>query len=268
MRRLSEDSASRKTWKDFALGLTNYHVWGVLGWQDIRQRYRRSVLGPFWLTISTGLMVAALGVLYSKIFRVAIAEYLPFMGIGLIVWAYISTALNEGCNVFVASDQIIKQIRLPLTIHVSRLVWRNFLIFCHNGVVILILVAAFGKPTAMGLLVAGAGIVLTTINCFWMSMFVGILCTRYRDVTPIIANMVQIAFFLTPILWHHDLLGERAPLAYANPFFNMIEVVRRPLLSAEIPYTSLAYCAMLAVVGGIALFVIHRRALTRIPYWL
>jgi lipopolysaccharide transport system permease protein len=54
--------------RDLHTGLTSIHVWPLLAWYEIRQRYRRSALGPFWLTISTGILVAGMGPLYGRLF--------------------------------------------------------------------------------------------------------------------------------------------------------------------------------------------------------
>ena len=53
--------------KDILTGMCSLRIWGTLGWHDIKQRYRRSVLGPFWFTLSTAIMVGVLGALYSSI---------------------------------------------------------------------------------------------------------------------------------------------------------------------------------------------------------
>ena len=121
---MAKDGQLRRALADVAGGLLSHHVWATLGWQDIKQRYRRSILGPFWLTISTGIMVAGIGFLYARIFRQETADYIPYLASGLVVWTFLAGLINEGCQAFIASDQIIKQVRLPLTTHVSRVVWR------------------------------------------------------------------------------------------------------------------------------------------------
>src|SRR4051812_1721789 len=78
--------------RDILGGLAAWRLWSMLGWLDIRQRYRRSMLGAFWLTISMGVMVMALGTLYSSLFKVEINEFLPFIAAGLTIWGFLSTA--------------------------------------------------------------------------------------------------------------------------------------------------------------------------------
>ncbi len=212
--------------QDVAMGVGLVHIWGLLGWHDIRQRYRRSVLGPLWLTISTAVMVISVGILYSKIFKQDLATYLPFLAIGLVVWQMLATVINESCDVFTSAGQMIKQIKVPLTVHVCRLVWRNLLIFAHNAVIIVVVCAVYLKPTFAGALQAFVGLAGVVLNCLWVGMLLGVVSARYRDITQITASLVQVAFFLTPIMWYPNVLGDRTVFVHANPFYHLIEAIR------------------------------------------
>ena len=119
-------------WRDIFAALKGYELAGVLGRQDIRQRYRRSSLGPFWLTISMGVLIGALGLVFGNLFATPMKEFLPFLTIGLILWTLITTVLNEGCTGFTAAEAMIKQISLPLFTHILRVLWRNLIICAHN----------------------------------------------------------------------------------------------------------------------------------------
>lgn len=131
---------------DILEALQGYHLAGILGWQDIRQRYRRSSLGPFWLTISMGVLIGTLSLVFGTLFNSPLTEFLPFLMVGLILWMFISTTLNEGCMGFIASEAMIKQISLPLYTHILRVLWRNLAIFAHNLVILPIVLLLFWKP--------------------------------------------------------------------------------------------------------------------------
>src|SRR5215813_4912720 len=103
---------------DITDGLSRIHIWPMLGWQEIRQRYRRSLLGPFWLTMSTGAMIAGMGPLYGRLLNQPISEYFSYLAIGFVIWILMSTVILESCTVFIAAESFIKQIRLPFTVHV------------------------------------------------------------------------------------------------------------------------------------------------------
>ena len=90
--------------RDVRDGLMNVRVWQMLAWYEIRQRYKRSVLGPFWLTISMGALVAAMGPLYGRLFNQDVSAYFPFLAIGFIVWQLISSLLVEAGQVFIVAQ--------------------------------------------------------------------------------------------------------------------------------------------------------------------
>src|SRR5262245_33855549 len=110
----------------------------MLGWQDIKQRYRRSVIGPFWITISYGAMVAGMGPLYGRLLQQDVSAYLPYLAVSFVVWFLISGIINDACNAFIGAEGYIKEVRLPLTVHVLRIVWRNVIIFVHNCLIVII----------------------------------------------------------------------------------------------------------------------------------
>lgn len=253
---------------DLTDGLVRWRLWGLLAWQDIKQRYRRSSLGPFWLTISMGVMIGTLGVLYGKLFKMEIQEYLPFLCLGLLSWTLISTTITEGCTVFIASESVIKQVKLPLSSHVYRLVWRNLIIFGHNFVVFVLVAVVFNvRPGLVGLLIL-PGLLLTVLNAAWVTLLLGMICARFRDIPPIVASLIQVVFFLTPILWERGLLGRHVGLVDFNPFYHFIELLRSPLLGRFPSEANWLSVIFITVFGWGLTFLFFARFRRRIAYWL
>src|SRR6476620_2056681 len=108
---------------DIAAAITKYSLVGMLGWQDVRQRYRRSAVGPFWLTISMGVMIGTIGLVFGQIFNSPMKDFLPFLAAGMILWSFISTCVLEGCTSLIAAESIIKQLPIPLFVHILRTIW-------------------------------------------------------------------------------------------------------------------------------------------------
>ena len=103
MARVEKTNSIRLALRDVVDGTILWPLWVTLGWNDIRQRYRRSLLGPFWLTASMAIMVVSLGVIYARIFKTDINDFLPFLCVGLLVWGFISSTLNEAGTLFIGS---------------------------------------------------------------------------------------------------------------------------------------------------------------------
>ncbi len=262
------DGQRRKATDDIVGGLAHWQLWSLLGWQDIRQRYRRSLIGPFWLTLSMGIMVTALGVLYASLFKIEIGSYLPYLAAGLIVWGFLSTLVTEGCTTFFGAEGIIKQVALPLSVHAYRLFWRNFIIFLHNLAVMVVVVPAFGVPVGASLLLLVPALILYWANALWMGLLLGMLCARFRDVPQIIGSLIQITFFMTPILWHPTLLKDRAMFVDANPLYHFVDILRAPLLGEVPGLLSWQVVGVITLLGWAVTFWLYVRYRRLIAYWL
>jgi ABC-type polysaccharide/polyol phosphate export permease len=253
---------------DVIKGICSIRVWGTLGWHDIKQRYRRSVLGPFWFTLSTAIMVVVLGTLYSTILNQEIYQYLPFLAAGLVIWQFISTSILEGCTIFITSSSLIKQMDLPLTIHVCRAVWRNFIILLHSLPIVFLVMFFFGVMPNREIFMLPIGFLLLLLNSIWIMVLLGILCSRYRDVLPIVSNFLQIAFFLTPVMWAPEILKDRGWIAQYNPLYHLIEIMRDPILGRPVPMVSWYWSVGMLLLGfGLSQYLMSRYR-NRVAYWL
>jgi lipopolysaccharide transport system permease protein len=243
-------------------------TWAYSGLQDIRLRYRRSFLGPWWLTLSTAITIAVLGVLWSKIFEMDIAEYLPFFAVGHVIWTWISAQLNDACAGFTQFEHIIKQTRLPYPTYLLRLSIRHTLILAHNAVVVAAVLLFAGTGFHAVSWLALIGVALVFVICVLVAIVLAIGCARYRDLQPLIASGLQIAFFVTPILWQPGALRSAAWMAELNPLFHWIELIRQPLLG-HLPAAAHYWWtgASMAVLGAVSLWLLGRER-DRIAYWM
>lgn len=261
----------RKAFNDISGGLQQRQLWAHLGWQDIKQRYRRSVIGPLWITISMGMTVTALGILYSQLFNQDLAEHLPYLAVGFIMWGFISGCLLDGTEVFIQNEGLMKQLPAPLSVHILRLVWRQTLLFGHNVVIYFIVLAIFRMPLNASVVLAVPALVLMMANGAWVATLFGIVATRFRDIPPVIGSLMQLIFFMTPIVWNAEILEEKGgnmAIAKLNPLFHYIEILRDPLLGHDIVLTNWIVVGALTVVGwGVALLVL-RNYRARVTYWV
>jgi len=254
--------------RDVKDGLLNVPVWSMLAWQEVRQRYRRSMLGPFWLTISMGALVAGMGPLYGRLFGQDLGEYFPYLAIGIVVWQLMASLINDSTQVFIGAEQYIKQIRLPFTIHVMRMVWRNAIIFGHNLVIVLLVLIFFLPTWAWWAPLSILGMAAILINGVWIGLLFGLVCARFRDIAQIISSVVQIAFFFTPVMWKPEMLGRHQWAAQVNPLHHLLEVVRGPLLGARPSVTSWAVVVLITAAGFAFTTLLFSRYRARIAYWV
>lgn len=254
--------------EDLLTGLARWRLAWALARGDIMHRYRGSVLGPLWLTISTAVMLAALGLLYAQLFRMDVAHYLPWLTVSLIVWNMIAQVVNEAALSLTAVDGVIRQMPLPYSVHALRVVFRNAVVAAHNLPLIAVVFAIFGIAPGWGALLALPGFLLMGVAAFSASILLGMICARFRDIPPIISSVMQLAFFVSPVIWKPEMVGPWQPLLPINPFFAVMETVRAPLMGeaggALIWVMALAWTGLLAAAAW-AFFVRFRG---RIAFWV
>ena len=255
-------------WDDLVGGLAAWRLAVTLGWLDIKLRYRGSVLGPFWLTLSTAVMVLAMGVLYSQLFHMELHDYMPYLALSLVLWNALSATVTEACLCFTAAEGTIRTIRMPFTIYAVRVVVRNGMVLLHNIVVIIGVFAYYGTWPGVTALAAFPALALWIVDSIAACLLLGTFCARFRDIPPIVGSIMQIAFFLTPIIWRPELIGAKVQYLPLNPFFPMLALVREPLLnqapSLELWLTagawSAAWCA--------AAWLLFARVRGRLAFWV
>jgi ABC-type polysaccharide/polyol phosphate export permease len=254
---------------DIGHGAARWWIWSNMAWEDIRLRYRGSILGPFWLTLSMAVMIATLGVVYSTIFKTKIHTYLPFLTLGLILWTFVSAVVTEGCNCFIGAEPIIRQVRMPFTTHVLRTLYRNLIVLGHNAVVYLAVAWWFAVPLDARAWLALPGLLIEIVNGVWICLLLGMLSARFRDIVPIVASVIQIVFFTTPILWFPDFLnGHYRWIVDFNPIYAMIEIVRAPLLGQSVSAGLWQLALAVTLVGWALALAAFARFRARIPFWV
>ena len=254
--------------QDLREGLKLYRLAATLGWLDIKLRYRGSVLGPFWLTLSTAIMILAMGVLYAELFHMTIKDYLPYLGVSLILWNALGTMVQEACTCFTGVQGTIHSIRMPFSVHAFRVLIRNALVLGHNAIVIVCIFAYFDMWPGQSAWVALPGMALWIVDAVAVCLFLGAFCARFRDIPPIVASVMQIAFFLTPVIWQPEALGSGIVYLVVNPFYPLLAVVRDPLLNhppGGLIWTSAVAWSVLLLAGA---WVMFARVRGRLAFWV
>ena len=257
----------RRGMADIGNGFRRHELWTFLGWREVRKQYQRSVIGPFWLTLNMGILVAALGWFYSQIFEQDITTFLPYLAIGFIVWALISGLIIDSCGVFTAAATSVRQSPLPFSIYAYQLVWRHLVVFGHNFFIYVVVAIVFGIKPGLMVLAVVPGLAIICVAGFLLALVLGPIAARFRDIPLITASIVQILFFLTPIIWTPENLPERAYFVMLNPFFHFVAVVREPLLGNAPMLLNWTVCLGLTALLGLFALVFFGRLRARIPYW-
>lgn len=261
-------SAAQLVLADWKAGLAHVGYWWRFGLLDIKLRYRRTVLGPFWVTISFAVSAAALTIVYSTLFGISARSFFAYLISGLAIWGLIGGLVTEGCMTFINCAHMIQEHRLPLLSHALRTVVVGFLVFLHNLLVAVAAVLLFGVGVGWATLLTLPGLALVLFNGLWVAVLLGMLCARFRDLPQIVGVLVTVSFFVTPVFWYKTQLGSRAYIADLNPLYAFLELVRSPLLGQLPPARSVLIAALVTVVGWAATLVFATRFQRKLTYWL
>lgn len=243
----------------------------VLALNDIKQAYRRSALGSFWLTIGMAVQILMMGLVFGLIFRADIFNYLPFLATSIIFWNLISTSLNEGCTTFTNSSEIIKQLNIPKLQFVFRVVWRNLISAGHNFAILPLLFLVLWKSPGLSLVAIIPGLSLIIFNITWVVLMLGIVSARYRDMTPITSSVMTMAFYITPVMWYPELLGNNEVshlLLGLNPFYHWLQIVRLPILGEWPTWENWAVSTLSSIIGWGVSLLVYRRHKSMIAFWV
>jgi ABC-2 type transport system permease protein len=293
-RGLVAPSNRARSWRDLVDGTRAWRLWSHLAWQDIRRRYRRSLVGPFWMTITMATTTLGLGVLFGVLLHNQLSTFLPYIGAGMIVWGFVGGCLSEASESFTASDDVIKLVPAPFTVYALRTVWRQLITFAHNMIIYVVMLVCFfsalhrsnytmtGEPCRAGVicepglgwnaLLAVPGFLLLVAAMGAASIALGIVAARFRDIKPLISALVQMLFFYTPISWPLDTfkqqVGGAVWIVQLNPLFHFVQIVRQPMVGQAVDWWSWVIAGALTVLAWVAAWAMMVRYRHRVAYWL
>jgi lipopolysaccharide transport system permease protein len=240
----------------------------TLSWLDIRLRYRGSMLGPFWLTLSTGIMVGSMGVIYGTLFHMNLREYLPFLAVSQVLWAFLAVLVNDSCAGYTGAEGLIRAVRLPYALYAARIVLRNLVVLAHNLLVIVVVFVVMRVwPGTAGLMMLPA-LALWLADALAITVLLGAVCARFRDIPPIVSSVMQMAFFVTPVIWRPEQAGTHQWLLAFNPLYTLLEIMRGPLLGSIPGATVYGVAIGSSMLLWAASLLLFARVRGRIAFWV
>ena len=259
-----------KAWVVLTESFTHWRISCTIGISDIRKRYARSKLGQFWLTMSLAINIATLGVVWAYLFKMPISEYLPFIAVGTIFWTYISSCIVEGANLYIASAIYLRELNIPKLTYVSSLFIRNFIVLGHNLLVLIPVYFFCSIPISLtNIIFSIIGLIITSIFLFAVTIFISLVSLRFRDLPNIIASLMQIIFYVTPIIWKVSLMPEKLHRYFVlNPFAVFLSICRDPLFGIKVPMEYWCAAIFYILLSWLFAFPFFSRFRARIIYWL
>jgi lipopolysaccharide transport system permease protein len=252
---------------DIAPFVTRHVTWRALAAGDIRSKYRRTLLGPWWITATNAITALIMGLVAGRFLGADMKSYLPNFMISMTIWNFIASSLNEACYTMINAGGMIKAVDMPILIHVMRMVQRNLIIFLHNIAIIPFIWLIFPWQIGLASLLSIFGLALVYVFIVGASVIVSMICVRYRDVPPVMAAVLQLLFFISPIIWEASRVRGGALIVALNPIAYLLAVTRDPLMGNVPSLASWAGAVGFVGILTVAMIFIYTRYRSRVVYW-
>ncbi len=249
----------------------SFESWSIVSYMalsDMKARYKRSVLGPLWITLGTAIGSVGLGLLWSELLKVDAKTFVPTLTAGLIIWQLVSGVITESCSLYGRQASIIRNMNLPLGIHPMQLLCRHLINFAHNIPVFILLALALGVPVNANTLLFIPGLLLVALNLCWICMVVSILGARFRDFEHIVSTVIPLLMFVSPVFYRPAYLPFSQNIIWANPLSYFIEIIRDPLMGVAPPMFVIQVNLLMLVVGWIGAVWLFNKKHNRIAFWI
>lgn len=255
--------------QDIVDGARAWRIWTVLTVNEIRRRYRRSVIGQFWYTLSMAFTVGGIGFVYGGLFNQPYVDFLTYLSVTFPIWYLISSLTSDSAQVFINAEEQMKHYTFPKSTFIWQMIVRNLMIFAHNIVLVVPIFLIAGKAVGWAVLAFIPAMIAYVLTGLWVGMLFGTLGTRFRDVPQILTALTNIAFFITPVMFRPILMPEKLKfIVDHNPFAALLAIGRDPLLGNWPRMDDWIYVGLITLVGfaiALPLFGRYRRYL---QYWL
>lgn len=252
----------------YSQGFKKINCWWFLGYQEILLKYRRSILGPWWATITVALLIILLSFLWSKIFGLQLDDYVPYFAIGYIIWIFFSNTISESCTLYMENNSIIKQTNTSIIAFNLKLLIKNLIILLHNCLIILFVLYMYDYIDIFNISLSFISLFFLCIILLNLSIITSILSAKFFDFSQLIINLTQIAFFLTPIIWEPSFLKDKIWVTNLNPLYHWFELIRQPLIGGNIPSGSITILIISVLLSFIVAIISLGYSHKKIPLWL
>lgn len=255
---------------DVADGFSKHLLWRTLGVLDVRRRYRRTFLGPFWASGHILLYILCVGFVFATLLEAERAKYIPYLVTGFIPWVLVYNILNEAPGAFTSATSLRQQIAFPYSMFIFQMLLRNLFVHLHNFSLFGLMMIFYPVQLNWTLVLLIPGYILVFANLFWMSMLLATLAARYRDVQQLVSSVIQVLVFLTPIFYTADKLTQfqRDYLVAPNLLYHLVVVLRAPLTGEVPPLSSYGILLGALVVGSIFTAWFFGKRKRHIVFWI
>lgn len=253
---------------DVILSVKRLNLSLYFAWSDTKARYGRSILGPFWLVLSSAISIVGLGYLWSILFHQTPQQLIPSLTAGLIMWQFVSSSIIESPATFIRNAHYIRNMVLPYVNFINHQLCRQLINLAHNLILVIAVLIIYPPNLSSTQLLVIPGMTLVILNLMWMNIVIAIIGARFRDLEQIISAVMPLLFFITPIIFHYKQLTIGQQLIWLNPFSYFITLVRDPIIGFTPPLFVYTTSLTILILGWLIAIYLLGKNKRLIPFWI
>jgi ABC-type polysaccharide/polyol phosphate export permease len=244
-----------------------YVSWRI-AYSEILIKYRRSIFGPAWISINMLVTIFALSIVFSNLFNMEIKNYVPFVFCGLLSWGFISLTILDSVQLYI--NGAIKNFNFPVFFFPLKNTFKNLIIFLHNSLIYIIILIAVNKDIlSLNFLYIIIAFPIYILNSVFISLSIGLVSLRFRDVGQIITNGVFLIFLVTPVFWDPSILsGKKIIISELNPLYHLIEIMRQPLLGKVPSYNNYFFSIIVTIINAFLAYISFKKYFNNKAFWI
>ena len=240
--------------------------WGLalsLAWQDIGDRFARTVLGPFWIVISNAVLVIGITIVFGALFKAPIKDFVVYVSLGIALWTFMSAIMTGASKYLENGKNILFTYNIPWSTQITRKVFVEAIVLLIHLVIAVPVILITQDDLTFVSLFALLGFVLNLLFGYGLALIISSYGVRYLDLSHALESVMLFLFLFTPVFWVESALGPtRSAFIQYNPLFHFLEVVRAPVIENTFPVDSFVIsCAVaaLTLLSGLYIYI-NRRA--------
>tara|TARA_B100000945_G_scaffold19734_1_gene14275 strand:+ start:140 stop:919 length:780 start_codon:yes stop_codon:yes gene_type:complete len=253
---------------DLKFAINNRQVWWYTATSRTRARFARTTLGSFWLGFSNLLSISTLGFVYGTVFKVKdFSSYFVYLGVGLVIWNTISSAICTAPNLFSNNSSNIKNMNLrPLFYTLEE--WAFQIQTFFQSFLLVFIVLLFFKPTLFINTFTASWIPIINFILFiyWFPLLLCLISIRYTDFAQLVPIVMQIVFLTSPILYRKESLGNISWIAELNIFYRILDPLRESINNGFVDYRESLLILIVNFIGIYFSLRFFKRSIRKLPF--
>ena len=253
---------------DIITGSKQWRIWSALAWNIIKMEYRRTIIGPIWISIQQAIFIIFLGYIFASIQKENFTSFYVYFATGYTFWLFISSFITSAGNTFMGINGLPNMTRAALSSHIYLQFSSQILLFIHRLIPLIVILIVFHNIISINFPLLFCGFFMLMIFGFWISALLGCLSLRFQDIVPAVTSIIQVMFFVTPIMFQTSRIPGGNSLSNFNPFYHILVVVRGNIINENVTLYNWIAVLVINIIGiGITLWVM-RWARPKLAYWV